>query len=178
MSIIRDRVQVVLAAVVLLLLATNIFLIVRNLQLQRTIEQSKLFIVDEGYKFSDLKINRLDGREEVFSFSERKLKTLLFVFNTSCRYCVQQYPYWRELVAKLDNSQWRVVAVTSEENLDKIKEHVAEYKLQNVIVGSMSQADIRQSRLMYTPMTLVVDVDGGVKKVWPGLWTKPFDLPD
>ena len=102
---IRDRGQIGLVVVATLLLFTNIFLVVRNIQLQKTIEQSKQYVTDEGYKFSDLKINGLDGREEVISFSDRKYRTLLFVFNTSCKYCVQQYPYWGELIDNLDNNE-------------------------------------------------------------------------
>ena len=141
-------------------------------------EESKSFITEEGYHFSNLKFNGLDGREEIMNFSDKRLKTLLLVFNPSCNYCVQQYPSWKELAGNIDYSHWRILAVTSEDNYDKIRNHIEEHKLSNIKVGSMSKEDMRQARMLFTPMTLILDTNGDVKKVWPGLWKKGFDLPE
>lgn len=135
-------------------------------------------VTEEGYKFSELKVRRLDGGEENLDLSDGKYKTILLVFNTTCRYCVQEYPYWKELAENLDQNRWRIIAVTSEDNADKIKTHIEEYKLNSIKVASMAQADIREARMLFTPMTLFIGTDGEVKKVWPGLWKKGFDLPD
>jgi peroxiredoxin len=42
----------------------------------------------------------------------------------------------------------------------------------------MSKEDMRRARMLFTPMTLIVDTNGDVKKVWPGLWKKGFDLSE
>ena len=178
MRILKDRSQILLVVVGIILLASNIFLILKNIHLQKQVEQSKQFVTDEGYKFSELKFKGLDGHDETVNFSEKKLKTLLLVFSPSCNYCVQQYPNWTELVGKIDYNHWRVLAVTSEDNYDKIKNHIEEHKLSNIKVGSMSKEDIRRARMLYTPMTLALGTDGEVLKVWPGLWKKSFQLPD
>ncbi|MGB7202512.1 MAG: hypothetical protein WBD16_09615, partial [Pyrinomonadaceae bacterium] len=107
MSIIQDRSQIILAVVAIILLASNIFLIVQNIQLRQAVEQSKQLVTEEGFKFSDLKIKALDGNEETIGFSDVSPMTLLLVFNTSCEYCVQEYPYWKELVGSLDKDRWR-----------------------------------------------------------------------
>lgn len=78
----------------------------------------------------------------------------------------------------IDHSRWRVLAVTSEKDIDKIKTHLEEQKLIDIKVGAMSPEDIRRTRMVYTPMTLIVDGNGVVEKVWPGLWKKGFDLPN
>ena len=91
---------------------------------------------------------------------------------------MQQYPSWKELAGNIDYSHWRILAVTSEDNYDKIRNHIEEHKLSNIKVGSMSKEDMRQARMLFTPMTLILDTNGDVKKVWPGLWKKGFDLPE
>lgn len=169
MKKIRDWSQILLIFVVVLLLAANIFLIIQNFQLKKAVEQSKLFITEEGYNFTDLKFKDLNGNEETITLSDGKHKTLLLVFNTSCQYCVQQYPYWKGLIENLDPTLWRILAVTSEENYDKIKTHLEEHKLNSVKVASISREEMQKSRMMYTPMTLVIGIDGEVKKVWAGL---------
>jgi peroxiredoxin len=159
-----------------MLLASNIFLILKNIQLTKKVEESKLFVTEEGYKFSRLKFNRLDGHEETVNFSGEGLKTLLFVFSPSCNYCVQQYASWKELAGNLDYTRWRVLAVTSEDSYDKIRAHIEEHGLSDIKVGSMSKEDMRRSRMLFTPMTLIIDANGEVKRVWPGLWKKGFDM--
>lgn len=169
MQKVKDWSQILLIFVTIVLLATNVFLIIQNFQLKKTVEQSKLFITEEGYNFTDLKFKGLDGNEETINLSDGKHKTLLLVFNTSCQYCVQQYPYWKGLIENLDPAFWRILAVTSEENYDKIKMHLEEHKLNSIKVISISREEMQKSRMGYTPMTLVVDTDGEVKKVWAGL---------
>jgi hypothetical protein len=178
MRIIKDRSQIVLVVVGMILLASNIFLILMNIQLKKKVEESKLFVTEEGYHFSNLKLNGLDGHQEIVDFSDKQLETLLFVFSPSCNYCVQQYPSWKELAGSIDYSRWRILAVTSEDNYDKIRTHIEEHKLSNIKVGSMSKEDMRRARMLFTPMTLIVDKNGDVKKVWPGLWKKGFDLSE
>ena len=126
MRIIKDRSQIVLVVVGIILLASNIFLILKNFQLQKRVEESKLFVTEEGYRFSNFKFNGLDGHQEIVNFSDQRLKTLLLVFSPSCNYCVQQYPSWKELAGNIDYSHWRVLAVTSEDNYDKIRTHIEE----------------------------------------------------
>jgi thiol-disulfide isomerase/thioredoxin len=168
----------VLLAISAVLLAVNVCLIVQNFQLRNSAEQSKLFITEEGFRFSSIRLKGLDGREEAVDFPTSKAKTLLLVFNTSCQYCVQEYPYWKELARNLDKEGWRIFAVTSETDLDKIRGHIEEFGLTGIKIGSLPSEDARNARLLYTPMTLAIDSSGEVKKVWPGLWKKGFDLPN
>lgn len=170
--------HITLVVITVVLLTLNIFLINQNNQLKQAVQRSKLLITDEGYKFSGLKIKGWDGNEENIDFSDSSPKTLLLVFNTSCEYCVQEYSHWKELVGNLDKDHWRVFAVTSEDDLDKIKKHAEEHKIDNVKFGSISGEDMGRARMRYTPMTLAVSETGEVEKVWPGLWTKNFELPD
>ncbi len=165
-----------MVVVAIVLLATNIFLIVQNIQLKSSLENSKQFVTDVGYRFSELSFRGEGGTEERINLADGKSKTILLVFNSSCQYCRQQYPYWKELIKNLDTGTWRVFAISSEDDPIKMKAYLEEYNIENIQVGSVASADMRRARMLLTPMTLAVDRDGEVKKVWGGLWTKGFDL--
>lgn len=176
MWIIKERTQLVLVVVGIILLVLNIFLIIQNSRLKTLVEQSKQLVTDEGYTFSTLKIKQLDGLEEEVNLADGEHNTLLLVFKTTCQYCIQQYPYWNQLTGNLDKSRWRVLAVTSESDLDKIKNHLIEHNLTNIRAGAISPQVVTDTRMLLTPMTLVLDPAGNVKKVWAGLWKKDFEI--
>lgn len=178
MWIIKDRTQLVLVVVGIILLVLNIFLIVQNSRLKTSLEQSKQSVTEEGYTFSSLKLKQLDGLEEDVNLADGQHTTLLLVFNTGCEYCLQQYPNWNQLTGSLDQSRWRVLAISSESDLDKIKNHLTEHKVINVKAGSVSPKYMVDTRMLFTPMTLVIDPAGNVKKVWAGLWKKDFEIPN
>lgn len=168
--------QIVLAIVVLALIISSLFLIIENRKLKENLEQSKKFVTDVGYRFSDLNVKTLEEKEETLSLSQDGKQTLLFVFRTSCEYCLQQYPYWRSLISSVDRNKWNVVAVTSEEDPVLISQHLKENGMEGTETRIISAEDMVSARLAYTPMTLTLNSDGIVTRVWPGLKTNGFDL--
>lgn len=174
---IKDWGQIALIIVAVVLLAMNVFLIVQNSQLKNSLESSKQFITDVGYRFSELSFRALDGSEEKIDLANGESKTLLLVLNSSCQYCKQQYPHWKELMRNIDSRNWRVLAISSEDDLEKLRANLESMDLENIRVGTVAAAEMRKARMLYTPMTIAVDAHGEVKKVWSGLWIKGFDLP-
>jgi|CXWL01.1.fsa_nt_gi peroxiredoxin len=172
-----DRSQIVLVIVCIILLTINVFLIVQNSQLKGSLERSRQVVTEEGYRFSELSFRGMDGNEEKINLANGESKTLLLVFNSSCQYCKQQYPLWKELALKLDAGNWKVLAISSEEDLEKLKAIIKDENFENIKVGSVGTDEMRRARMLFTPMTIAVDGTGEVKKVWTGLWTKGFDLP-
>lgn len=172
-----DVTQVILALVAIALLAVNAFLIVQNTRLRNSLEQSKQLVTDEGYRFSELAVRDLEGGESNIALADAQVGTVLLIFNTSCEYCLQQYPYWVKLTESIDQDRWRVIALTSENDAEKIKPYVEDHKIPNAQIATMPLAEFRKARMLYTPMTLVIDRQGEVKKVWPGL-NKDFVLPN
>lgn len=168
----------ILVVITFALLTTNVFLIVQNRHLSRSLERAKQFVTEEGYQFSSLHIRGAGGSEEKIDLANGELKTLLLIFNSECEYCWQQYPYWRELVKRQEVKNWRILAISSEDDAEKLKSHLASQKIENIKVGTLEMGEMRKARMLFTPMTIVVDMNGEVKKVWPGLWTKEFDLQD
>jgi hypothetical protein len=172
----RDLSQWILVIVAAALLVTNGLLIFQNNGLRTALEQSKKFVTDVGYRFADLPGTTLDGTDAPIKFSVSGKNTLLLVLDTNCEYCLQQYPYWKALIGKLDEERWQVVAVTVQRDASLISKHLEENNLSGIDVRIVQFDAIQKARLGYTPMTIAVTSDGVVKNVWPGLWAKGFNL--
>ncbi len=168
--------QLALATVGLALIVSNVLLVVENRRVKNSLAQSKKFVTDVGYRFSGLTARTLDGKEESLFFSHDGKQTFLFVFRPSCGYCLQQYPYWQSLIKSVDHEKWRIVAITSEMDTDVIRKHLEDNGLGGLDARTMPADEMAAARLGYTPMTLHVNSDGFVIRVWPGLWTGGFDL--
>lgn len=100
----------------------------------------------------------------------------MFVFSPNWEYCVQQYPDWKKLSESIDEKRWRVITITSEPDINKIKEHQEKYEIENLNVATITSKELLTARLGFTPMTVTIGTDGTVEKVWSGLWKQPFDL--
>jgi peroxiredoxin len=168
--------RIALAITCIALIVSNVLLMSANRKLGLALEESKRYVTDIGYRFSDLPTQTLDGEKDVLRFEADGKQTILFVFRSTCQYCLQQYAHWRNLVDNLDTEKFRVVALTSEQDRDVVRRHVANNGLMDLDIRIISAEDMKSARLMFTPMTLLATPDGTVAKVWPGLWVKEFDL--
>lgn len=171
----NQKSQIALIFVTIMLAAVNILLGLQNYQLRTSLNNSKQFVTEEGYRFTKLKIRHGNGIENI-DLADGRLKTVLLVFNTGCQYCYQQYPYWKTLTRDLDPHVWRVIAVSSEGDYETVKAHFEQNGIDNLKVGLIDMKEMHRHRLLFTPMTLVLDSNGTVKKVWTGLRTGEFGL--
>lgn len=172
----RDLSQLILIAVATALLVTNGLLIYQNIELRSTIARSKRFVTDVGYKFAEVPSSSVSGENAPITFGADGKETVLLVFNTNCEYCLQQYPYWKQLVGSLDRNKWNIIAVTTQSDSNLIRTHLEENELAGIDVRLLSTEEIVKARLAYTPMTVLVDSGGVVRNVWPGLWAEAFSL--
>lgn len=175
---IKDWSQVTIVLVSVALLVTNGVLLYQNQQLRSSLDKAKQFVPDVGYKFSDINATSLSGEVSPISFSREDKKTMLFIFNTNCLYCVQQYPYWKTLISSLDRSKWDLFAITSQSEAELISKHLQDNGLSDLDVRIVPKEEVVKNRIGYTPMTIVVDSAGMTRKVLPGLWTKDFGVMD
>lgn len=168
----------VLPIVIVLLLTSNGFLIYQNLNLRTSLDQAKRFVPDAGYQFDTISATTLDGDDAPIVFTQDGKSTILLIFNTNCQYCLQQYPYWRELVTSVNRNEWNIIAISSERDTDIIGKHLEEHGLSNIDVRVVQSSEISKGRLGYTPMTLTVDSTGILQQVFAGLWTKDFGVSE
>ncbi|MEQ1603481.1 MAG: hypothetical protein ABL999_01280 [Pyrinomonadaceae bacterium] len=166
----RNSGQKVLVGVSLLLLVVNVFLLYQYRIVKRELELSKLTATDIGFKFPVIAGNSISGIEESYSLEDSQKKTLLLVFSPYCEYCQQQYPTWRRTIEQLDPSRWRVLGLTGEKDPAIVEKHLEQMNIGNIKVLLISPNDLRKTRLLYTPMTIVVNTAGQAENVWPGLW--------
>ncbi len=157
---------------ILPLLVLNCVLLYQNYQLRNELGSSPAVQIEEGYKFTKLDANDLENNPHSLEFSGSDRNTVIFYFSPKCYYCIQIYPQWLEIVKRANPNKWRILFITRRINNNDIKAHLNSNGLGNVEVYSVSSADASKARLTFTPMTIVVDPNGEVEKVWTGLWKR------
>lgn len=163
--------QAVFNCVTIALVGVNVFLLADNISLRQKIAKAPVYVTEVGYKFDPLILTDLEGRDVEFRFDNAPSNTLLLYFSPSCEYCVQQYPFWKELLQRINREKWRVVPVTREIDAGKIRSHLSLNKLQDFQAHMISGAVATKYRLGYTPMAVAIDNKGRVDRVWTGLWS-------
>lgn len=158
------------------LIISNGILLYQNFQLRKTVDRAKRLVTDVGFRFSDVQATTINGEAKSISFGHDGKQTVLLTFNTNCVYCVQQYPTWKRLASSLNLERWNLIAITSQTDVDLIRKHLEENGLEDFDVRLVTQDDIGKARMGYTPMTVVVDSAGVVRRVFPGLWTEEFGI--
>ena len=153
----------------LLLLAANIALIHQNSQLkERLALPSPQMEAARGAQMPDLKGFDLAGKPVEVAYRKDPRKVLLLVYSPTCPFCDQNWPRWEGMIASLDRSAVRPVAVdvtsTSSEGF------VQQHQLGSLLVFQKvdPQATVNY-HFQLTPQTILVDSRGKVEKVWTGV---------
>jgi len=153
----------------LLLLAANIDLIHQNSQLKaRLALPPPQLEASLGAQMPDLKGFDLAGKPVEVSYGKDPRKVLVLVYSPTCPFCEQNWPKWEGMIASLDRSAVRPVAVdvtsTSSEGF------VQQHRLASLPVFQKINPQATVSyRLQLTPQTILVDATGKVEKVWTGV---------
>lgn len=176
-----QRTHLLLGAMLLALAACNVLLIVQNLRLRSELSRYEVKGPQVGDSLRPFKAAGLDGRPVEVSFDGSGPKRVLLFFTPACRYCHEQYPYWRALLSEADPNRFEIIGVVSQ------GEQKAEIEAYLRSMGCMGEAkpnmrvafvpdDVRESyKLFSTPITLVIASDGTLEKAWRGRWS-PQDL--
>jgi peroxiredoxin len=163
---------------IFILLVCNGFLIRQNWQLRSDIEQlSREQRVQVGENFSDFVALDSENRPVPIN-SEAKIKKVIFLFSTSCPYCKKQNAYWIDCLKQIDRSKYKVIALFNErEERQKVAEYLDKHgysEADSPLKLLFSPDDTLQKyKLRSTPITLVLDENSVVEKVWLGLWDQP-----
>jgi len=153
----------------LLLLAANIALIRQNSQLKaRMAQPAPQMEAAHGAQMPDLKGFDLAGGRLEVAYGKDPRKVLVLVYSPTCPFCEQNWPKWETMIASLDRSAVRPVAVdvTSTSNPAFVQQH----QLASLPVFQKvdPQATVNY-RFQLTPQTILVDSAGKVEKVWTGV---------
>lgn len=177
----KKRTFLILGAMLFALAACNVLLVIQNLRMRAALSQYEVKVLADGDQLQPFAAASLDGRRVEVSFDGRGPKRVLLFFTPTCRFCRQQFPYWRELLLRADPNRFEIIGVVSQaEDKTKLEAYLRSVGCLDDSKTSMRVAlvpeGVRESyKLFSTPITLVIANDGKLEKVWYGSW-RPQDL--
>jgi thioredoxin-related protein len=97
-------------------------------------------------------------------------------FTPTCRYCQQQFPYWKKVLQEAQAKHLEVLGVVdAREDKARLASYLqqmgcdekSQFPLKVLLVAS----EVRQQyKLQSTPNTILLNSNGIVEKQWLGLW--------
>jgi peroxiredoxin len=162
---------------IVVLIACNGLLIRQNRQLRTVVDNlSRDQSVQVGENFGNFRSVDLTNKS-ITLYSEGRTRKLILFFNTQCPFCKKQNSHWTELLRQLHSQAFEVVALfNSREDPRVASDYLKNYGYEDVglpLRVLFSEDDVlREYKLGATPLTLVVNENGIVEKVWPGLWSR------
>lgn len=91
-------------------------------------------------------------------------KSLVLAVSTTCHFCTESAPFYRELVSKCKDQHVRTIAVLPQ----PISEAESYLKGEGVAVDDVRQGVLHDLEIGGTPTLLLVDSGGIVRNVWFG----------
>ena len=123
----------------------------------------------------DLKLRDMNGAE--VNLADFKGKPLLINFwATWCPPCLEEIPYFVELVDKYKDDGLVVLGISTDDTADQLKPFAAEKKMNYPVLIGLDQPDVERAfgPMWAIPVTIFVKKDGNVCKEHRGTQTKEF----
>jgi len=115
-----------------------------------------------GDHFSLGNLEALLGTSVVDTSSE----SLIFVFTTTCPYCKNSVPYWRDLAAIAKRRQLTVFGVSVDDRR-KTLDFIDSSFVYPVLIASDAKSYRTRNRIAGVPQTILRGSNGRVKAIWP-----------
>jgi hypothetical protein len=153
-----------------LLAVVNVLLIRQNLQMRGRLDQLKPKTLQPGDQVPSFSAQGLHGEMINVDYAGETRRVLLY-FSATCPYCQEQFPYWRELLQRVNGNHFQVLGLVSEsEDKTKLDEFLHSIGCESLHVAFVPNDLLRSYKLSMTPTTLVVLKEGKVEKAWAGRW--------
>lgn len=114
--------------------------------------------------------NTLSGQRQFVSFADHP-KTVFLVFASECPACERSLPYWKALKGACDRHQYQVYGV-SLDNRPNTKDLLTANGLNIEVFGNPSAEFKQLYKLNLTPLTIVIDNQRKVEKIWAGAFNE------
>lgn len=153
---------------------TNVLLIKQNRDLKALIARGQPEFLKPGQQVATLAADTLSGQRRVVDYGSRP-KTVLFVFSPQCSACERTAPYWRKVVEASFRNQYQVFGV-SLGDATRSNSFLDSNGLKLETLFDIDPETRAAYKFTLTPLTIVVDSNGRVEKIWPGAFsqqTKP-----
>lgn len=110
----------------------------------------------------DFDLDDVDGRPVSLSDSAGKVRLVDF-WATWCPPCVEEMPMFKELHETYADRGLVIVGLSSDEDVEEVREFVAEHDLP--WVNALASDDVRQQyKVLGLPQTVLIDADGRIAK--------------
>lgn len=145
---------------------TNVLLIKQNQILKSRLEDKEPEHLKTGDHVPTLLGHKLSGDLRIIDFADSP-KTVMFVFAPGCVPCEHTAPYWKKIEGGLIRNNYRSFAL----GLGDASEGAAfanTVGLASEVVLNLDSSTRNAFKLNITPLTIVVDNNGNVDKIWMG----------
>lgn len=156
------------------LCVTNFLLIQQNRELRATIAHKEPEFAKVGEFLPPLAAKNLNGQQATINFKNSE-KTVLFVFAPGCVPCERTVPYWRDIAAVGAHNQYQVFGLSLGDEA-KSAAFLASNTLTVETFANLDKGNRDAYKLTVTPITIVVDRNGNVEKIWPGAFNSEMKL--
>lgn len=147
----NNKIFLYLIAILILLISGGVVLIVlQNQKLSEVIEYSKSMKAgDKGYDFQVICLN---GEE----FNTKGESVLMIFFNTGCKSCTEQVDDMQKVHDHYIKKGIKVIGISSDSNI-RTRNFILKHKLNFPVTADPKQIIIRQYRVKYFPLLVVMD---------------------
>lgn len=175
LSKVRKKLPAVVAGLSIFSFAVvNVLLIRQNLQLRTALNRAQPESPRPGDRLPPFSAKGLAGELLYISYDGRGPKRVFLFFTPPCRFCREQFPYWREMMEKSDKGRFDITGLVADsEDPARLAEYLramAGDAGASLRVAMISDSVRHSYKLSATPITLVVANDGTVEEAWAGRW--------
>ena len=166
---ISRRTAVLLVTLGVILVVLNLLLILQNKQMKAfAAKRDRLLGLQQESILPTLSGSDIHGNRISIDYGRDPRKTLLLVMSTTCRACDENMANWKEIVAKIDKSSYRVVVTSLSSSA--LVQHLSPLSLPDVpVLAELDANSKREYGLAITPQTALISSEGRVENVWTGV---------
>lgn len=114
-----------------------------------------------------IKARTLEDKEVLINYSSVKRPTVLYLFSSSCTWCVRNWENVKTL-AKNTNKTHRFIGLAL--NTNNLPEHIKTNQVKFPVYKQLSPEAISKLELGSTPQTIVISLEGKIMKNWVGAY--------
>jgi len=158
--------QGIFLLVILSLVVVNGLLIKQNRELKAALAAKQPDFLTPGQQVRSFAANTVSGRRQVVNYSAQA-KTVLLVFTPQCPACERTLPYWKATKAACEHKQYQIFGISLDSS-PKSADFLTTNGLNLEVFAGMDPEFKNAYKLNLTPLTIVIDNNGRVEKIWAG----------
>lgn len=152
------------------LCVVNGLLLRQNRSLKAALDGQQPEFLTPGQQVPGFTANTLSGQRQVVNFADHP-KTVFLVFASQCPVCERTLPYWKAIKDACDRLDYQIYGVGLDNRTDT-KDLLTLNGLNVEVFGAPSAEFKKVYKLNLTPITIVVNNQHKVEKIWAGAFNE------